>query len=282
MMKHKPVLIDAVMNAIGNIDGANVIDATFGAGGYTRRFLDAGANVTAFDRDPTVIPDAIGIKEQFGSRFNFIAKTFSHMAELNEKYDAIVFDLGISSMQIDSPERGFSFRFDSPLDMRMSSDGPTICDMFCEWSVADITKILRDFGDVKPAVAIARAIKDAMPQTTFELRDLIHNPRDVAPTFQALRIALNDEMGELNRALAAVPNLLKPGGRCICVTFHSIEDRIVKNLFRVWTSVAGDPRIPVAAAAGFELLPTKKPDAHELAQNPRARSAHMRGVIKLC
>ena len=281
-MKHIPVLLEAVLDTIGDIRGANVLDATFGAGGYTRAFLERGANVTAFDRDPNVIDDVNGIKEEYGNRFNFIPAPFSRMVELNGKFDAIVFDLGISSMQIDNPKRGFSFRADAPLDMRMSNDGPTVYDMFGKWTIDDITKILRDFGDIKPATAIARAIKETMPHTTFELKDLIHNPRDIAPVFQALRIAVNDEMGELVRALDAVPELLKPGGRCVCVTFHSIEDRVVKNTFRDWTTVGGDPRMPVIDNPHFKLLKAKTPTNQEITNNSRARSAHMRGVVKLC
>ena len=280
MIKHIPVLLGSVMDAIGDIHAARVIDATFGAGGYTRAFLNAGANVLAFDRDPNVLDDAKQIKQEFGARFEFIARPFSAMAELNDTFDAIVFDLGISSMQIDNPERGFSFRADAPLDMRMSENGPTVVDMFEQWTAADISRVLRDYGDVRPAVAIANAIKQKMPQTTFELRDLIHNPRDVAPVFQALRIAVNDEMGELSRALDSVPNLLNVGGRCICVTFHSLEDRIVKNTFRDWTTVPGDSHLPQVAAARFELIRARTPTIQEITQNPRARSAHMRGVVK--
>lgn len=280
MIKHIPVLLGSVMDAIGDIRGARVVDATFGAGGYARAFLNAGANVLTFDRDPNVLDDAKQIKQEFGARFEFIARPFSAMAELNDTFDAIVFDLGISSMQIDNPERGFSFRADAPLDMRMSENGPTVVDMFEQWTVADISRVLRDYGDVRPAVAIANAIKQKMPQTTFELRDLIHNPRDVAPVFQALRIAVNDEMGELSRALDSVPNLLNVGGRCICVTFHSLEDRIVKNTFREWTTAPGDSHLPQVAAARFELMRARTPTIQETTQNPRARSAHMRGVVK--
>lgn len=279
-MKHIPVLLGSVMSAIGDIRDAYVIDATFGAGGYSRAFLDAGAFVTAFDRDVSVLDDAIALQKEFGERFRFINEPFSNMCNLNEKFDAIVFDLGISSMQIDTPERGFSFRFDAPLDMRMSNTGPTVFDMFSVWSVTDLTRILRNFGDVGPAVAIANAIKQKMPRTTFELRDVIHNPRDVAPVFQALRIAVNDEFGEIERALSCVPKLLNPGGRCICVTFHSIEDRIVKNTFRDWTRPVGDPKMPTIAQPEFELLRAEKPSNAETESNPRARSAHMRGVVK--
>ncbi len=280
MMKHIPVLLNRVMESVGDIRGKRIIDATFGAGGYSRTFLNAGAIVTAFDRDPNVLDDVCAMKSEFGDRFEFIARPFSAMAELNAGYDAIVFDLGISSMQIDIPERGFSFRGDGPLDMRMSASGRSAAELINDLSADALAEILRDYGDVKKAAILARAIKDAAPKTTFALRDLIHNPRDVAPVFQSLRIAVNDEMGELNRALDSVPRLLVAGGKCVCVTFHSIEDRIVKRTFRDWTTVPGDPRMPTIAAPRFEPMRTFTPSDQELAHNPRARSAHMRGVIK--
>ncbi len=280
-MKHIPVLLDSVLNALGNIAGKTVVDCTFGAGGYSRAFLNAGANVIAFDRDPNVISDANAMIAEFGERFQFIPQTFSHISELECRIDAIVFDLGISSMQIDIASRGFSFRMDAPLDMRMSETGMTASNLIENTSVSDLAEILRTYGDVKKAGLLARVIKDARPKTTFALRDLIHNPRDVAPVFQALRIAVNDEMGELERALDAVPGLLKSGGKCICVTFHSLEDRIVKNTFRKWTTALGDPRMPVLAPAPFELIKAATPSDVELENNSRARSAHMRGVIKV-
>lgn len=279
-MKHIPVLLNAVLDALGDIRGKHIVDCTFGAGGYTRAFLARGAIVTAFDRDPNVVADAQQIKEEYGDRFNFVPLPFSNLSDLDGTYDAIVFDLGISSMQIDIPERGFSFRADAPLDMRMSSDGITAAQLIEQSDVGELANILRDWGDVRKATILARAMKQALPQTTFELRDLIHTPRDVAPVFQALRIAVNDEMGEIRRALAAVPERLNVGGRCICVTFHSIEDRIVKNTFRDWTTAPGDPRMPTVQVAPFEPIKTALPDDAELENNPRARSAHMRGVIK--
>lgn len=282
MMKHVPVLLDAVMHELGDLRGRVVLDATFGAGGYTRAFLNAGADVVAFDRDPNVVDDANAIKQEFGNRFRFIAKPFSAMVELDEKFDAIVFDLGISSMQIDTPERGFSFRSDAPLDMRMSTEGVSAADLITQSTDMELAKFLREYGDVSRALVLARAIKKAQPKTTFELRDLIYNPRDVAPVFQALRIAVNDEMGEIKRALSVVPNLLKPNGKCLVVTFHSIEDRIVKSVFRDWTSVPGNPLIPVAVSAPFKMMRAVTPDSDELAKNPRARSAHCRGVQKSC
>jgi len=280
MTKHIPVLLRPVIEALGDIRGAHILDATFGAGGYTRAFLEAGASVVAFDRDPNVVADALAIGEKYGTRFEFVAKPFSEMSQRDDKFDAIVFDLGISSMQIDNPERGFSFRADAPLDMRMSASGPKVTDLFAELTVAELTRILRDYGDVGPASAIAMAIKQNMPRTTFELKDLIHNPKDIAPVFQALRIAVNDELGELERALDSVPDLLVVGGKCLCVTFHSLEDRIVKNTFRDWTTAPGDPRLPQLEPAKFELLRAVTPSEEEISGNPRARSAHLRGVKK--
>ncbi len=279
-MKHIPVLLDAVMRALGDVHGRVIVDATFGAGGYTRAFLNAGAHVIAFDRDPNVIGDAEKIKSEFGTQFEFVPRPFSHIADLSGQYDAIVFDLGISSMQIDVASRGFSFRGDGPLDMRMSSDGMTAAELIQNSSVDMLARILRDYGDIKSAMALARKIKDGAPKTTFELKDLINKPRDIAPVFQALRIAVNDEMGELVRALDAVPARLVVGGKCICVTFHSIEDRIVKNTFRTWTTPLGDPRMPVVAPPQFVGMRAAIPGDAEIEQNPRARSAHMRGVIK--
>lgn len=278
--KHIPVLLGAVMDVLGDVRGLHILDATFGAGGYSRAFLNAGASVVAFDRDPNVRPDADAMCAEFGDRFTFVPKPFSAMSELNEKFDAIVFDLGISSMQIDIAERGFSFRADAPLDMRMSDVGKTAAELIDELSGADLTRILHKYGDVKKAGIIANAIKRALPKTTFALRDLIHNPRDVAPVFQALRIAVNDEMGEIERALGVVPEMLRPHGKCVCVTFHSLEDRIVKNTFRAWTTPAGDPRMPVIDTPKFIALRPQTPTDDELARNPRARSAHLRAVAK--
>lgn len=281
-MKHIPVLLDAVLDALGDVSGRTIVDCTFGAGGYSRAFLARGARVIAFDRDPNVVGDANTLSAEYKGRFNFVPAPFSNISDIEEPVDDIVFDLGISSMQIDVADRGFSFRMDAPLDMRMSVDGMTAAELIESLSVPDLAEVLRNYGDVKKANILARAIKEVRPKTTFELRDLIHNPRDIAPVFQALRIAVNDEMGELERALNAVPGVLKCGGRCICVTFHSLEDRIVKSTFRSWITAPGDPRMPVVARAPFELIRTALPDEAELENNSRARSAHMRGVVKSC
>ena len=279
-MKHIPVLLSSVLNELGDIRDKLVLDCTFGAGGYSGAFLERGAHVVAFDRDPGVVDDAKKLAKIYGEKFQFIQSPFSEISQLNLTFDAVVFDLGISSMQIDIPGRGFSFRFDAPLDMRMAGDGMTAAEYIAQADVAELARVLRDYGDVKKASVLARVMKEALPQTTFELRDLIHNPRDYAPVFQALRIVVNDEMGQLEHALAAVPDLLNVGGKCLCVTFHSVEDRIVKNTFRRWTTVPGDPRLPITMAAPFELLRAVQPSCAEIESNPRARSAHMRGVVK--
>jgi 16S rRNA (cytosine1402-N4)-methyltransferase len=286
---HVPVLLDRVLETLGDLRGKSIIDATFGAGGYSRAFLERGANVIAFDRDPSVAPFAEKLKQEFGSRFEFINAPFSHITHHISHITDVVFDLGVSSMQIDAPERGFSWRFDAPLDMRMfagsgargAEGGVSAAELIEKSSAGELAKILREYGDVKKAGVIARAIKNALPRTTFQLRELIYNPKDVAPVFQALRIAVNDELGEIRAALGAVPGLLAPGGICACVTFHSIEDRIVKNTFREWTTPAGDPRFPQVSAP-FELLETFRPDKNATGINPRARSSHLRAARKTC
>lgn len=280
-MKHIPVLLDKVLETLKDVCGKTIVDCTFGAGGYTRAFLRAGANVIAFDRDPNVLQTANSILAEFPNNFTFINKPFSEIQNfIISAPDAIVFDLGISSMQIDEGDRGFSFRFDGPLDMRMESAGQTASELIENTSVSELAKILSDYGDVKKAMPIARAMKEKLPKTTFELKELIHNPKDVAPVFQALRITVNDEMGQIQRALENIPTLLNSGGMCVCVTFHSLEDRIVKTIFREWTTAIGDPRMPEIETPKFKLLKTFTPSEEELESNPRARSAHLRAVVK--
>ena len=162
MTKHIPVLLDAVLDALGDVRDKTVVDCTFGAGGYSRAFLERGANVIAFDRDPNVIVDVNALQEKFGDRFRFVPKTFSHIGELEPYVDAIVFDLGISSMQIDVAARGFSFRADAPLDMRMAAEGMTAAQLIDTMTVAQLADVLRNYGDVKKANILARAIKDAL------------------------------------------------------------------------------------------------------------------------
>lgn len=282
MMKHIPVLLNDVLDSLGDINGRTIVDCTFGAGGYSRAFLERGAKVIAFDRDTNVATDADTLKQEYGDKFRFINMPFSEIKQLNAgDFDDVVFDLGISSMQIDNGERGFSFRFDAPLDMRMDTRTGITADVLIQNKTVDeLADILYEYGDIKKSHKLATILKEKNPKTTFELRDLIKVPGDIAPVFQALRIAVNDEMGQIKSALNSVDNLLVSGGRCLCVTFHSIEDRIVKNTFRKWTDAIGDPRMPVLVEPKYKLLKTKTPSVDELENNPRARSAHMRGVVK--
>ncbi len=283
MMKHIPVLLESVLETLGDINGRTIVDCTFGAGGYTRAFLERGANVIAFDRDTNVLSDVKEIEQQYGNKFRFINSAFSDIEKLDAtEFDDVVFDLGISSMQIDNGERGFSFRFDAPLDMRMDNRAKTTAlDLIEKLSIKELADILYEYGDIKKSYMFADIIKKALPKTTFELRDLIKNPGDVAPVFQALRIAVNDEMGQIKSALQSVHNKLHSGAKCVCVTFHSIEDRIVKNTFHNWTSVSGDPHLPAIGVAEYKLLKTRTPNDAEISQNSRARSAHLRAVEKV-
>lgn len=282
ILKHIPVLLNDVLEMLGDIRGRTIVDCTFGAGGYTRAFLERGANVIAFDRDKNVIVDAEQIKKEYGDRFRFINDEFSAINQLdNTEFDDVVFDLGISSMQIDNGDRGFSFRFDGPLDMRMDSGAKhSALDLIKEKSADELADILYEYGDVKKSRLLAKIIKQELPTTTFQLRDLIKNPHDIAPVFQALRIAVNDEMGQIKSALESVHDMLRVGGKCACVTFHSIEDRLVKNTFKQWTTNVGDPRLPETKPAEYKMLKVYTPSDEELNQNPRARSAHLRGVQK--
>lgn len=283
MTKHIPVLLQDVLIELGDIRSRTIVDCTFGAGGYSRAFLKSGANVIAFDRDTNVIPDAEKLYQEYGDRFRFINRAFSELNQLSATdFDDIVFDLGISSMQIDNANRGFSFRFDGPLDMRMDNRIKiNAADLIKNVTVDKLTDILYLYGDIKKSRLLANILKEHLPITTFQLRDLIKNPKDIAPVFQALRIAVNDEMGQIESALNTVHDLLRSGGRCLCVTFHSLEDRIVKNIFNQWTNVGGDPRLPETEKPKYKMLKTVKPADSEIQNNPRARSAHLRGVAKL-
>jgi len=280
-MKHIPVLLNSVLDTLGDIHNKTIIDCTFGAGGYSKAFLERGAKVIAFDRDYSVKKDADLLQKQYENKFTFINDKFSAISNI-DTFDDVVFDLGISSMQIDTPERGFSFRFDAPLDMRMNTtDKMSVADMICNISEQNLADILYRYGDIKQSLRLAKIIKKAQPKTTFQLKDLIKNPKDIAPVFQALRIYVNDEFGEIQKALDVVHDKLHTGGRCICVTFHSLEDRLVKNTFKQWSNVAGDPRLPIVMQPQYKLLKTFVPSESEVIENPRARSAHLRAIEKI-
>lgn len=280
-MEHIPVLLDKVTETIGDIKDKKVLDCTFGAGGYSKAFLLKGGIVTAIDRDETTIKYASSLKEEFKDRFNFIHSKFSNISSFKDNFDLIVFDFGVSSMQFDSSSRGFSFRFDSPLNMEMGLNEKSLFEILHNLTTEDLSKALYQYGDIKNSFAIASAIKKNNPKTTFELKNLIYNPKDLAPVFQVLRIMTNDEIGEINKALLSIDKLLNKGGMCLCVSFHSIEDRIVKYFFETLTKDQGNPKLPNKEEKKYKLLKTYKPSLEDIEKNNRCRSAHLRGIQKL-
>lgn len=297
---HKPVLVDEVVAGLAIALGETHVDGTFGAGGYTRAMLRAGAGrVIAFDRDPDAIANGPSLVPD--SRLILIHERFSKMAEALEErglspVDGITLDIGVSSMQLDQRERGFSFKEDGPLDMRMSQDGPTAADFLNHAEEAEIARVIRDFGDEPRARSLARAIVAARPLTrTSELSAVCrkvlgwHAGMKTDPatrTFQAIRIHINAELEELEAGLEAAERSLRPGGRLAVVTFHSLEDRIVKQFLKVRSGAApaGSRHRPaVAAGPAPTFRSVAKPVAAgeaELADNPRARSARLRTAVR--
>lgn len=300
--RHTPVLLLSVLEQLRPRDGAAYIDATFGAGGYTHAILDAAnCRVLAIDRDPAAVAGGAGLAAAFPGRLDIRQGPFSELATIATdaglpEVDGIVFDLGVSSMQIDEPERGFSFQSDGPLDMRMSREGPTAADLVNTLDEAELADILFHFGEERRSRAIARAIVRARSQEpltrTLQLARVvsqvlggrkIEGRHPATRTFQALRIAVNDELGEVAAGLAAAERLLKPGGRLVVVTFHSLEDRIVKRFLaeRAGKTAIGSRHLPHVAqqrAPSFQIVNQRPvtPDEEEIADNPRARSAKLR------
>jgi 16S rRNA (cytosine1402-N4)-methyltransferase len=300
---HAPVLLDAVLAILAPREGAVYVDATFGTGGYSIALLAvARCRVFGIDRDPDAARRGRFLAEHYGGGLTIIEGRFGEMAGLIAPFvpgpiAGIVFDLGVSSAQLDAPERGFSFRYDGPLDMRMSPEGPSAADLVATLSEAELARLIRDYGEERLARRVARAIKAAQRRRpvrrTFELAQIVRSVvpksepgRDPATrTFQALRIAVNDELGELDRGLAAAEELLMPGGRLAVVSFHSLEDRRVKQFLRQrggWAPRASRhaPGAVPAPAPSFEALGrgAVRPDAGEIARNSRARSARLRAA----
>ncbi len=297
--RHVPVLLAEVLAALGPVAGARVIDGTFGAGGYSRAFLEAGANVIAFDRDPRAVRDGAALVAESGGRLDLVEAPFSALADrVTGPVDAVVFDLGVSSMQLDEADRGFSFRADGPLDMRMGGDGPSAADLVRTLDQDRLADILFHYGEERRSRAIARAIVARRTATPFErtkaLADLVESvigrhPADpshpATRTFQALRIAVNRELDEVADGLCAAERVLKPGGRLVVVTFHSLEDRIVKRFFQERARPSAPSRhVPDAATVRptFELTQRKpvEPSPAEVARNPRSRSAKLRSGVR--
>ena len=297
---HLPVLIEEVVNALAVAPGETHVDGTFGAGGYSKAILSKGAaRVFAFDRDP----DAIRYGEKLaasGERLTLVPECFSRMRQALtargvDAVDGVTLDIGVSSMQLDRPERGFSFQADAPLDMRMSQVGRSAADFVNEADEAEIADVIYHFGEEPKARRVARAIVAARPiERTGQLADVVrralgHHPgmkKDPATrTFQAIRIQVNEELSELEDGLEAAEQVLAPGGRLAVVTFHSLEDRIVKRFLKARSGAlpAGSRHLPARAQAGpaptFEAVARPvRPGAAELARNPRARSATLRAA----
>ena len=302
---HAPVLLAEVIEALAPGAGDVIIDATFGAGGYTRAILATGATVIALDRDPTVQPHADAVANDYPGQFQLIRTPFSGLAEAfadsgAAKLDGVVFDIGVSSMQLDQAERGFSFMRDGPLDMRMGDEGQTAADIVNGWDHGPMAHIFKLYGDERQSGRVATAILRRRVERPFErtldLAEVVERAlggRRGAPihpatrVFQALRIAVNDELGELRAGLEAAEATLSPGGRLVVVTFHSLEDRIVKAFLteRTGNAPGGSRHAPVA-------IETRKPSftlsfkgareagEAERADNPRARSAKLRAAVR--
>jgi len=296
---HIPVLGAPALEYLNVRDGGLYIDGTFGAGGYSRAILAAAdCKVIGIDRDRTAIALGADLVEQAGGRLTLVEDRFSNLDTVahecgHEQVDGIVLDVGVSSMQLDQAERGFSFRFDGPLDMRMSGEGSSAADVVNAAGERDLANIIYILGEERFSRGIARAIVKARAATpvatTRALADIVASvvrakPHEIHPatrTFQALRIFVNDELGELAGALIAAERVLKPGGRLVVVAFHSLEDRIVKSFLAARSETRGGSRhAPEVkrAAPSFTVL-TKRPivaDDGEIARNPRARSAKLR------
>ncbi len=294
---HVPVLLRPLLKAVAPVSGV-WLDGTFGAGGYTRALLAAGADkVIAVDRDPLAFTMAQDWAGNYGNRIEMVQGTFSRLDEYGTGLDGVVLDLGVSSMQLDQAERGFSFMRDGPLDMRMGEGGPSAADLVNAADEADLADIIFQYGEERASRRIAKAIVKSRAQqpitSTIALSRIVESclPRQkpgqshpATRTFQALRIAVNDEYGELFAGLGAAERALRPGGALAVVTFHSVEDRMVKRflLARSGGAARANRYAPETEAEtpAFKVLTRKAivPDADELAENPRARSAKLRAA----
>jgi len=299
MNGHLPVMLREVLEMLSPRDGAHYIDGTFGGGGYARAILEAAdCRVLGIDRDPEAIARGQALVEHFAGRLTLVEGEFSRMDAFADATDGVVLDLGVSSFQFDQPERGFSFREDGPLDMRMSLSGETAADVVNNADLGTLARLIARYGEENNARRIARALIAARPVTgTAQLAAIVseaqgpaalrHAIHPATRTFQALRIHVNDELGELERGLEVAMRLLRPQGRLVVVSFHSLEDRIVKQFLTGHSTAAprASRHAPETRAARpqFQLLTTRPrtPSADEIASNPRARSAKLRAGLKL-
>ena len=301
---HVPVMLAEVLATLAPQNGAAYLDATFGGGGYASAILQAapGCTVFAIDRDPDAIARGAALARRFPGRLHLIEGRFGDMlALLRDRgitaLDGVVMDLGVSSFQLDQAERGFSFRADGPLDMRMGQDGMTAAEFVNEAEEAEIADIIYRYGEEHRSRRIARSIVAARPiETTAQLATIVRKavghkpgaPKDPATrAFQALRIHVNRELDELTDGLEAAERMLKPGGRLAVVTFHSLEDRIVKQFLRrrSGAEAAGSRHVPMVGSDGpaptFDKADKAvRPSDAELARNPRSRSATLRSATR--
>ena len=298
---HIPVLLDEVIHALAITPGSVVVDGTFGAGGYSQAFLALGARVHAFDRDPDALAAGADLAAQSGGALHLHSACFSEMgrnlADVGvTQVDAVVLDIGVSSMQLDQAERGFSFQNDGPLDMRMSQDGETAADFVNNADEEAIANVIYLYGEEHRSRRIARFIVAARPiESTGALAAVVRKslgyrqgaPKDPATrTFQALRIHINRELDELNQGLEAAERLLKPGGKLAVVSFHSLEDRIVKQFLRERSGAlsSGSRHMPIVAAARApsyaDVSKAIRPSVEEISRNPRSRSSTLRSAIR--
>ena len=298
-MSHLPVMLSEVLAALQPRDGGHYIDGTFGGGGYARAILEAAdCHVLGIDRDPEAIARGQALAQQFKGRLTLVEGEFSRMESLAAPGDGIVLDLGVSSFQFDTPARGFSFAKDGPLDMRMSLSGASAADFVNSADHSTLASVIARLGEEKNARRIASAIIAARPiATTAELAKIVseaqgpaalrHAIHPATRTFQALRIHVNDELGELERGLDAALAILKPAGRLAVVSFHSLEDRIVKQFFTAHGGAAplASRHLPQSARgnAGLRIITSRPqtPSPAEIAANPRARSAKLRVAERL-
>jgi 16S rRNA (cytosine1402-N4)-methyltransferase len=308
MTGHRPVMLAEVLATLAPRDGATCLDATFGGGGYARAILDAASGCTLFalDRDPDAIARGADLVARYAPRLHLIEGRFGEMLDLMAArgvtaLDGVVMDLGVSSFQLDQAERGFSFRADGPLDMRMEKAGPSAADLVNTLPEVDLADILYRLGEERFSRRIAKAIVARRAEqpftTTGDLAALVRSkvPRDpsgidgATRAFQALRLAVNDELGEVERGIAAAAQLLAPGGRLVVVAFHSLEDRIAKRFMAEATgrgtgASRHDPgALTARAVPRFRLLTTRalRPSETETRDNPRARSARLRALERL-
>lgn len=293
-------MLTEVLEALLPENSHHIVDATFGAGGYSSAILDQGARVTGLDRDPNAIRDAAGLLEKYDGKLKLIETPFSRLGEhfAPGTVDGVVLDIGVSSMQLDQAERGFSFQKDGPLDMRMAQSGLSAADVVNHFAVNDLIRIIGILGEERQASRIAKSIVDARQralfETTLQLAQVIEKASPRKPndkihpatrSFQGLRIFVNDELNELARALFAAETVLKPGGKLVIVTFHSLEDRIVKRYMQDRTSSGGgsrhlpasDPLAPLYLIEGKAVIAAS---AKEALENPRARSAKLRSGMR--